>query len=177
MNITVFCSQYDVPEKYKNAAETFARLIAEHRHTLVWGGSDEGLMHTIADSAHRGGARTVGVIHEHIKDKAYTDADEMIVVESAHEMNLGLIARGDAVVVLVGGIGTFNEVTAVLRMRKNGLLDKPIVVVDTDHFYEGFKQQLQKMQGEGFLDDDVMKSAYFADTPEDAIRYIEHNGN
>ncbi len=177
MNITVFCSQYDVPEKYKNAAETFARLIAEHRHTLVWGGSDEGLMHTIADGAHRGGARTVGVIREQSKDKAYKDADEMIVVESAHDMNLGLIKRADAVVVLVGGIGTFNEITGVLRMRKSGLLNKPTVVVDTDHFYEGFKEQLRKMNDEGFVKKEVMDSVYFAATPEEAMKYINEHGD
>ena len=55
MNIAVFCSQYDVAEKYRNAAETFASLIASNGHTLVFGGHDEGLMGVIADTAHREG--------------------------------------------------------------------------------------------------------------------------
>lgn len=173
MNIAVFCSQYNVEEKYTNAAEKFAQLIAEHGHALVWGGSDEGLMHTIAETAHRGGARTIGVIREQIKNKAYQDADEMIVVKDAKDMNLGLIERGDIIVVLVGGIGTLNELTDVLRMKKNGLLDKQTIVVNTDGFYEKFKEQLERMSAEGFLKKEVMGSVHFSDTPEEAMRYIE----
>ncbi len=173
MNIAVFCSQYDVAEKYKKATETFAHLIAEHGHTLVWGGGDEGLMHIIADTAHSEGARVVGVIREGIKSKAYKNADEMIVVKDAKEMNLGLIERGDVVVVLVGGIGTLNELTEVLRMKKNGLHNKPTVVVNTDNFYEHFKEQLDRMNAEGFITKEVMGSVHFADTPQDAMRYIE----
>jgi len=59
-----------------------------------------------------------------------------------------------------------------LRMRKNGLLNKPTVVINTDNFYGGLKQQLQKMHNEGFLKTDVMQSVYFADTPEDAMDYL-----
>ncbi|MEK7107141.1 MAG: TIGR00730 family Rossman fold protein [Patescibacteria group bacterium] len=175
MNICVFCSQYEVSEKYKTDAETLARLIAEHKHTLVWGGADEGLMGLIARTAQRGGAKVIGVIREKIKDKAYKNADEMIVVKDAREMNLGLIERGDMIVVLVGGIGTLNEVTEVLRMRKNGLLNKQIIVINTDHFYDGFKAQLERMSAEGFLKKEVMDSAFFADTPEEAMWYIEKN--
>jgi|SRR3989338_1029628 len=172
MNIAVFCSQYDVAEKYKDVAATFARLIAKQGHSLVWGGADEGLMGLIAHTAQDGGAKVTGVIREKIKDKAYKNADEMIIVKDAKEMNIGLIERGDVIIVLVGGIGTLNELTEVLRMRKNGLLNKPTIVLNTDNFYDGFKQQLQKMHSEGFLNDDVVQSVYFADTPEEAMDHI-----
>lgn len=177
MNIAVFLSQYDVAGKYTGVVEAFARLIAEHKHTLVFGGGDEGLMHVLADTVHRNGAPVIGVIRAQIKNKAYKDSDETVIVKDAHEMNLGLIERGDVIVVLAGGIGTLNEITEVLRMRKNGLFDKPTVVINTDNFYEGLKQQLQKMHSEGFLKDDVMQSVYFADTPEDAMRYMTEYGN
>jgi len=177
MNITVFCSQYEVAEKYEKTAEMFARFVAERGYALVWGGCDEGLMHIIAEAAHHGGARTIGVISEQIKDKAYKNADELIVVKNAREMNLGLIERGDVMVALAGGIGTLNEITEVLRMRKNGLLNKPTIIINTDNFYSGLKQQLQKMHGEGFLNENVVKSVYFADTPEDAMRHINEHGD
>ena len=177
MNIAVFCSQNEVAGKYKNAAEEFAQLIAQGKHTLVWGGTDEGLMHIIAEGTHRGGARTIGVIREQIKDRAYKDADEMIVVKDAREMNRGLIERGDVIVALIGGVGTLNELSDVLRMKKNGTGAKPIIVVNTDNFYGGFKQQLERMHNENFIRDDVMESIYFADTPKDAMRYINEHGN
>lgn len=177
MNIAVFCSQYDVADKYKDAAATLARLIAGGGHTLIFGGGDEGLMHVMAEGVHIGGGKVLGVMREAIKDKAYKDADELIVVPDAREMNRGIIERGEVIIVLVGGIGTLNEVTDVLRATKNGTQAKPVVMVNTDNFYEGFKQQLQRMSDEGFLRDDVMSSVRFADTPEDAMRYITTYGN
>lgn len=176
MNIAVFCSQYDVAEKYKDVAATFARLIAKNGHDLVWGGADEGLMRILANTAKSGGSRIIGVIREQIKAKAHADADEMHVVGNAYEMNLGIIERGDVIVVLVGGIGTLNELTEVLRMKKNGLLNKRMIVVNTNQFYEGFKQQLQRMADEGFLKKEVRDSVYFADTPEEAMRHLESHG-
>ncbi|HEY4526792.1 MAG TPA: LOG family protein [Candidatus Paceibacterota bacterium] len=176
MNIGVFLSQYDVGGKYTTVVETFARLIAEHKHALVFGGGDEGLMHVIADVAHKNGARIVGVIREPIKHKAYKNADEIVVVKDAKEMNLGLIARADVIVVLIGGIGTLNELTEIVRMKKNGEQNKKVVVVNTSGFYEGLKTQLQRMSEEGFLRDEVMKSVHFADTPQEAMEYIESYG-
>ncbi|MDO8522072.1 MAG: TIGR00730 family Rossman fold protein [bacterium] len=176
MNICVFCSQYDVAEKYKGAAETLARLIAEHKYALVWGGADEGLMGLIARTAQRGRSRVIGVIQEKIKDKAYKNADEMIVVKNGRDMNLGLIERGDVIIVLVGGIGTLNELTEIVRMKKDGEQNKPVVIVNTDHFYDGLKQQLQRMNDEGFLRDDIMNSVHFVGTPEEAMHHLDSHG-
>lgn len=167
-----FLSQYDVADTYTGVVETLGRLIAEHKHTLVFGGGDEGLMHVLAETVHQKGGRVVGVIREPIKDRAYKDADEMIVVKDAKEMNLGLIAHSQAVVVLAGGIGTLNELTEIVRMKKNGEQDKPVVVVNTGGFYDGLKQQLERMSHEGFLRDDVAQSVHFAETPEAAMDYM-----
>lgn len=172
MNIAVFLSQYDVGDKYAVVVKEFALLIAKNRHTLVFGGGDEGLMHVLADTAHRNGARVAGVIRAAIKEKAYKDADEIVVVANAREMNLGLISRADVIVVLVGGIGTLNELTEIMRMKKNGEQDKPTIIVNTGGFYDGLKQQLERMSNEGFIRGDVVKSVIFVNTPHEAISFI-----
>src|SRR3989338_1121426 len=177
MNIGVFLSQYDVAGKYTSVVETLARLIAEHEHTLVFGGTNEGLMHIIADGIHKGGGRIIAVSRAAVQERTYKNADEIILVEDSHAMNAGIIKRADVVVVLVGGIGTLNELSAVVRMTKNDEGGKRTVVVNTDGFYDGLKQQLQRMSDEGFLRNDVMKSIRFVDTPEDEMRYIEGHGN
>jgi len=173
MNIAVFCSQYEVAEKYKQAAESVARHIAEKGHALVWGGADEGLMGLIATTAKRGGARIIGVIREPIKGKAHAEADEMHVVPNAYEMNIGIINRSDAVIALPGGIGTLNELTELIRMNKNGQHAKLVVFVSTDGFYDGFKNQLERMGDEGFVKKEVLDYVHFAATPQDAMEYIE----
>lgn len=176
MNIAVFLSQYDVAGKYVGVVEDFGRRIAQGKHTLVFGGGDEGLMHVIAQTVHDGGAKVIGVVRAPIAHKAYPDADEMHVVEDAHEMNVGLIERADCIVVLAGGIGTLNELTAIVRMKKSAEHDTKTVVVNTGGFYDGLKAQLERMHAEGFLREDVMQSVHFVSTPKEAMGYIEAHG-
>ncbi len=177
MNISVFLSQYDVDGKYQAVTEELGRGIAAGKHTLVWGGIREGLMGLIAETVHENGGRTIGVIRAAIQDRAYKQADEMHVVADTREMNRGLIERASVIVVLAGGIGTLNEWSDIVRMKKNGEQDKTTIVVNTNGFYDGLKIQLERMFTEGFLREDVMRSVHFADTPGEAMRYIERHGN
>ncbi len=177
MNIAVFLSQYDVAGKYVSVVEALGKSIAADKHTLIFGGCDEGLMHVIAQTVHDGGAKVIGVIRAPIAHKAYPDADEMHVVQDAYEMNLGLIERADCIIVLAGGIGTLNELTAIVRMKKNAEHNTKTIVVNTAGFYDGLSAQLQRMHKEGFLREDVMQSVHFVDTPEAAMKYISEYGN
>lgn len=61
MNICVFLSSADLDERYTQAAAEFAELIGKRGHTLVWGGSDTGLMKVVADGVQQSGGRLVGV--------------------------------------------------------------------------------------------------------------------
>ena len=61
MNICVFLSAADLDERYTRPAREFAELIGYRGHTLVWGGSDTGLMKVVADGVRETGGRLVGV--------------------------------------------------------------------------------------------------------------------
>lgn len=176
MNVAVFLSQYDVAGKYTSVVEELGRAIAAHKHALVFGGTNEGLMHVIAETVHKNGGRVVSVVRTAVQDRMYKGADETILVENSQTMNTQIIERAEAVVVLIGGIGTLNELTAVVRMVKNAEGGKRSVVVNTDGFYNGLRAQLQRMSDEGFLLPEVTASIHFVDTPEEAMRYIESYG-
>ena len=178
MNILVFCSAQRVPEKYTHAAADVATRIAQAGHTLVWGGSNAGTMMTIADAAQAAGGKILGVSMDLFKHKARKNADEMIVTKDLAERKRIMLERSDAVIALAGGIGTLDEVSEVLALKRHGDHTKPVVFLNTDNFFEGLRSQLEKMRQEGFLDNvdnDIMENHlyYFADTPEQAILYIE----
>ena len=182
MKILVFCSAQEVPEKYTKEAVGFATLLARRGDTLVWGGSNRGTMKVIADAAQGAGGKIVGISMEFFKWKARDNADEMIIAKDLGERKRLMLEHADAIVALAGGIGTLDEITEILALKRHGDHAKPIVFLNTDDFYGGMKMQLERMDEEGFLTDidrDVVpgKLAYFAATPEEAMRYIEHNGN
>ena len=78
MNICIFLSAADLSDDYTTPATEFARAIGRAGHTLVWGGSDTGLMKVVADGVQHAGGRLVGISVEFLKHKARPNADEMI---------------------------------------------------------------------------------------------------
>lgn len=173
MNITIFCSAHDVREPYTSAAKEFAGLLAKKGHVLVWGGSNKGTMKAIADAAQEAGGKIIGISVEHLKMNARSNADEMFIAKDWPERRAILLARGDAVAALPGGIGTLDEITEVLEYKKQDMHKKPIVFLNTAGFYDGFEIQMERMDKGGFLPKALAEYAYFADTPEEAMTYIE----
>ena len=173
--IAVFCSANDLDEKYTRPAKEFARKMNQHGYYLVWGGTDKGLMKIMADQVQNGGGRLVGITVEFLRKNARTKTDELIVAPTISERKSKMLHRCDAIVVLVGGIGTLDEVTEMFELRKHKIHDKPIVILNSENFYEGLKMQLQKMKDDGFISKALDELVYFADTPHDAINYINNN--
>ena len=124
MNICVFLSAADLDERYTRPAREFAELIGKGGHTLVWGGSDSGLMKVVADGVQESGGRLVGISVEFLRHLARTDADEMVFAKDLAERKALLLARSDAVVVMAGGLGTLDEATEILELRKHGMHDQ-----------------------------------------------------
>lgn len=172
MNICVFCSASDVGEEYTEAARELATRIANGGHTLVWGGSNKGTMKVIADAAQAAGGRIVGISVEKVRADARSNADEMVITRDWPERKATLLKRADSIVVLPGGIGTLDEATEVMELKKHDLHNKPIVFLDTQGFYDGFKLQMERMDKEGFLPKALSEFLYFARTPGEVMTYL-----
>jgi uncharacterized protein (TIGR00730 family) len=173
MNITVFCSAADLDERYTRPARAFAELIGKGGHTLVWGGSDTGLMKLMADGVHAAGGRLVGVSVEFLAHKVRPGVDEMVITKDLAERKAELLSRADAIVVMPGGIGTLDETTEVLELRKHRLHIKPVVVLNTAGFYDGLRAQFRRMEDEGFLPVPLDELMLFADDGATALAYLE----
>lgn len=175
MNIGVFLSAADLGEQYTVPAREFGKLLGDGGHTLVWGGSEAGLMKVVADSVQAAGGRLVGVSVTFLQDKARAEADEMVVAEDLAQRKAELLRRSDAIVVMVGGTGTLDEATEILELKKHGHHIKPVVLLNTAGFYDGLKQQFQRMEEEGFLPLPLTDLVFFAEEPVGALAYLEES--
>ena len=176
MNICVFSSVLDVDEKYTRAGEEFARLMAAHKHDVVCGASNRGMMKRVIDIALKEGSKVTGIIAEAlIAQKA--EGYEIIVEKDLAARKAGFLKYSDAFAILPGGFGTLDEATEIMELKKHRLHDKPIVFLNIDTSYSGIKEQLEQMNAEGFLQRPVSEMAVFATTPQEALEYIEKYGN
>ena len=122
--------------------------MAKAGHSMVYGGSDYGLMKVVANGMQEGGAKIVGVTIPIYSAHARKNADEMIIAETLGERKATILERSDVVVCLVGGIGTLDELTELIELKRQQHHDKLIIILNTDGFYDGLKMQLQRIANE-----------------------------
>ncbi|MFJ3235356.1 TIGR00730 family Rossman fold protein [Streptomyces sp. NPDC086787] len=175
MRICVFLSSADLADRYSRPAREFAQLLGKGGHTLVWGGNDVGLMKVVADGVQEAGGRLVGVSVQFLAATARPGVDEMVIAADLAERKRLLVEKADAVVVMVGGAGTLDEVTEVLELKKHGHTDKPVVLLNTEGFYDGLKEQLRRMEDEGFLPRPLTDLVFFAEEPVGALAHLEES--
>lgn len=171
--ICVFCSAQDLEEKYVTAAQEFCTLLAQHGYGLVWGGSNTGLMKVVADAVQEHGGKLLGVSVDILKHVARENADEMIITSNLGERKRVMREKADGFVTLIGGTGTLDELSEIIEEKKLGFHPKPIVVLNTLHFYDGLLAQYKRMNDEGFLEQPMDTLFAVIESPQDAIQYLD----
>jgi uncharacterized protein (TIGR00730 family) len=173
IRVCVFCAAKTPDDTYIKPTKELGALLGKGGHTLVWGGTATGLMGAIAEEATRFGAKTSGISIRHLHHEAYQHAHEMVVAKTLSERKTLMLERSDIFVILPGGMGTLDELSEILELKKHGFHNKPIIILNTKGFYNGLKAQLSTMEVEGFLRQPLRQLANFVSTPAQVIREIE----
>jgi uncharacterized protein (TIGR00730 family) len=153
-SIAVFCASVNgANPAYKAAAEELGRAIAHHGLGLIYGGATVGLMGAVADATIAAGGYVVGVIPHVLVDKevAHNGVTELHITETMHTRKALMAERADAFLVLPGGYGTFEEMFEVLAWQTLKIHAKPIVLLNTEGFYDKLLAFLDHCDTEGVL--------------------------
>jgi uncharacterized protein (TIGR00730 family) len=175
--ICVFCgSSHGSNPHYAAAARTLGRLIAERGFSLVFGGGGPGLMGETARAVREGGASVAGVLPEFLRwvELPPEWEKDLIITADLQERKLRMLAMADAFVVLPGGAGTMDEFFEVVTSASLGVLTKPILVVNTEGFFDTLERLMNHIVREGFARPKILGLYRFVDTPEEAIAAIEN---
>lgn len=155
--LTVFlASASSTNPHFINMIDELARLLAEQKTTLIYGGSKAGLMGQLASATLKAGGTVYGVFSENlgIKDEPHPELTKLIRVKSFSERIELMQQLGDGIMVLPGGLGTLEELFTVWNQIRLGLFHKPLGILNIDHFYSRLQQFLiADLQKEQFIID------------------------
>ncbi len=152
MNICVFCSSAsNLSEQYIQASVELGRAIANHGHTLVFGGYDMGLMGSTAKAAVEAGGKVIGVTTVGLSRKGRRSVAgiEVRETESLSARKDEMVALSDAFVTLPGGLGTFDEFFSVLSQVKAGEIEGKSALMDVEGFFDPLVQMLDEATAKG----------------------------
>ena len=177
MHITVYsASSGQVPAVYLDAAHELGKIIAQRGHILVNGAGCTGLMGATIDSCMGAGGQAIGVIPEFMIKEGWqhTGMTRLEVTPDMHRRKEMMAEMSDACIALPGGVGTLEELLEIITWKQLGLYLKPIVVLNTNGYYDALLEQLERAADETFMRPQHKDIWRVATTPEEAIDFCEH---
>jgi len=110
-------------------------------------------MGKLADTIITEGGMITGIIPGFMREMqwAHKGLTELIEVKDMHQRKKLMITGVDAVIALPGGIGTLEELTEVITLKQLGQFLSPIIIVNTDGFYNNLIDFFEKMIRENFM--------------------------
>lgn len=177
MRICVYCaSSSKVDKMYFDATQKLAEEFTKRGITLVYGGGSMGLMGCMADNVLKNKGTVEGVLPRFM-DKVewgHKGLTKLTLVKDMHERKKLLIKDVDAVVALAGGCGTLEELMEVITLKRLGKFTKPIIILNTNRFYDHLELLLNKMISEHFMRAEHGEIWQFVKLPEEVIPAIEN---
>lgn len=167
-------SSTKIDEVYFNAARQLGQLLAKRRIRLINGAGSIGLMRSVADAVLENGGEVTGVIPKFMVEQGWhhTGLSKLVEVESMHERKQLMADLSDAVIALPGGCGTLEELLEIITWKQLGLYLNPIVILNTNGFFDPLLDMLTRAIDENFMRRQHGEIWHVATTPEEAVELI-----
>lgn len=173
--VCVFCgSSSGIGDGYVDLARELGRLLAERDIGLVYGGAQVGLMGEVANACMGAGGHVTGVLPVGLfsREVPHSGLTTLHEVPSMHERKKLMYDLADGFVALPGGLGTLEELAEVATWSQLGLHSKPVVLLDTDGFWDPLVDLLDRMVDVAFLKPANRGLIQRAHTPGDALEVL-----
>ena len=175
MKICVYCaSSPKVDKKYFDATKRLAKEFVKADIEVVYGGGASGLMGKLADTILENGGKIKGIMPKFMNEVewAHKKVIDFEFTETMHERKAKFLEGIDGLVALPGGSGTLEELLEAITLKRLGQFTKPIIILNTDGYYESLKQMLEKSVKENFMHEKHLQMWTFVDKPEEVIPNI-----
>jgi uncharacterized protein (TIGR00730 family) len=175
-NVAVFCASANGANPvYQAAAEELGLALATRDIGVIYGGAKVGLMCAVAEATLAAHGRVVGVIPEVLVDLevAHRGLTELHVTSSMHTRKALMAERADAFIALPGGFGTLEELFEVLAWHTLKIHAKPILLLNTNGFYNQLVAFLDHCVAEGMLKAKNREVLVVVDTVDEAMLALD----
>lgn len=154
MEIGIFCSANDnIEQDYFEKARELGHWIADQGHSIVFGGSNTGLMECIAKAMQEHGGRTIGVVPRILeRGRRVSEYCEVTIsCEDLSDRKALMMERADIFIALPGGVGTLDEIFTVAASHSIGFHTKKVILYNIDGFWDETIRLLDDMQRRNFI--------------------------
>lgn len=154
--VAIFCaSSHGIDDLYFSETRKLSLELVKNNIAINYGGGGKGLMGEIADTVLEHGGKIRGYIPVFMKEMewAHPDVEDMVLVKDMHERKYRIQEDIDAIITLPGGVGTMDELMEFITLKQLGQFTKPIIILNTNGFYDPLLALLERMMKLKFMRD------------------------
>lgn len=180
MQVCVYCaSSSKIHEEYFEATERLAEILVSQKIKVVFGGGSSGLMGKLADTVLKLNGEIKGIMPQFMNEVewGHSGVNDFVYTTTMHERKAKFLEGTDALIALPGGTGTFEELFEAITLKKLGQFTKPIVILNTRHYFKTFQLMMIHAVEEGFLSKDYLNCFTIVQLPEEVLPAIESMEN
>jgi len=173
--VTIFASSSAaLRTAYYNAARRTGEILASAGKSIIYGAGGGGLMGSVADGALSKDGKVYGVVPGFLQDLELTHRGltDLKIVDDMRTRKHLMLEGSDAVVTLPGGSGTYEELFEALTMKRLGQWVGPVIIVNTNGFYDGLLKFMRHSVDERFMGRNHLNMWTVVDEPEQIIDAI-----
>ncbi|MBW6471807.1 MAG: TIGR00730 family Rossman fold protein [Anaerolineaceae bacterium] len=153
-SICVYCGSADgLKKEYYDAAYYLGQLLANQNITLVYGAGKTGLMGAVANGVLDNNGKVIGVVPVLLNEPQliHENLTELVVLPDIHQRKARMSELADAFIALPGGFGTFDELFETLTWAQIGIHQKPIGLLNVNHYFEPLLSMVEHALKENFI--------------------------
>jgi uncharacterized protein (TIGR00730 family) len=178
MRICIYCaSSSKIDEVYFEATERLAKILVHSNVQVVYGGGGQGLMGKLADTVLAEGGKIKGIMTQFMNEVewAHKKVTDFEFTHTMHERKAKFLENIDALIALPGGTGTLEELLEAITLKRLGQFTKPIIILNTNGYYDPLKMMLERCVSENFLRPIHAEMWAFVQQPEEVITAINQS--
>jgi len=118
--------------------------------------------------------KVIGVIPSFLAERevAHTGITQLEIVGTMHQRKMRMAELANVFIALPGGWGTLDELAEILTWKQLGLIQQPIILLNTNNFFSPLLEQMRLMVQEGFLREENLRYVKVAATPEEVFNMM-----
>lgn len=176
-SVCVYCASSPlIRDVYFEATKKLAGYLVEENLHVVFGGGATGLMGQLADTVLEKGGTITGIMPNFMKlvEWDHKGVSDLRFTDTMHQRKQQFLDHSDGLITLAGGCGTFEELLEAITLKRLGIFDKPIVILNTDGYYNPLIEMLERSIREKFLMEKHRDMWTFVNEPEEVIPALKN---
>lgn len=176
--IGVFCSASGrIHSTYLQTATAFGNWLGTQGKTLVYGGSEQGIMGAVAHAVKANGGTVIGMVPTRLEalNMVNPDMDITFKTENLSDRKDLILNESDILVALPGGVGTLDEIFHVMASASIGYHCKQVVFFNQNGFWKPILRFLDSLEEQHFAHAPLCTYYQVADTLDELFTILSHS--